>query len=96
MNVRPINDRVVVVRLEEEEKTAGGIIVPDTAREKPQRGKVAGVGPGRLDNRGRRIAMQVSEGDRVLFSKYAGTEIKIDNVDHVFMREDDILAILES
>lgn len=95
MNIRPLNDRVVVVRLEGENKTAGGIIIPDTAKEKPQQGKVVSAGPGRLDDKGKRIAMQVKNGDRVLFSRYAGTEIKIEGVEHIFMREDDILGVVE-
>ncbi|HCP14247.1 MAG TPA: co-chaperone GroES [Peptococcaceae bacterium] len=95
MKVQPLNDRVLVVRLEEEEKTAGGIIIPDSAKEKPQQGKIVGVGPGKLDDKGNRNALQVKEGDRILFSKYAGTEIKLDGVEHIFMREDDILGILE-
>jgi chaperonin GroES len=90
-----LNDRVIVKRLEEEEKTKGGIIIPDTAKEKPQEGKVVAVGPGKLDDAGKRAAMDVKEGDRILFSKYAGTEIKIEGEEHVFMKEDDILGILE-
>jgi chaperonin GroES len=90
-----MNDRILVVRVEEEKKTAGGIIIPDTAKEKPQEGKVTAVGPGKMGDDGKRIAMEVKKGDRILFSKYAGTEIKIDGVEHIFMREDDILGILE-
>jgi len=95
MNIKPLNDRVLVVRVEEEQKTAGGIIIPDTAKEKPQEGKVVAVGPGKLDKDGKRVPPEVKKGDRVLFSKYAGTDIKIDGVEHVFMKEDDILAILD-
>ena len=95
MKVKPMNDRVLVVRVEEEQKTAGGIIIPDTAKEKPMEGKVVAVGPGKQDETGKRIAMDVKEGDRVLFSKYAGTEIKMDGVEHLFMREDDILGVIE-
>jgi len=95
MKIRPLNDRVLVLREDEEQKSAGGIIIPDTAKEKPQRGKVVAVGSGKIDNEGKRIPLQVKAGDRILFGKYAGTEIKIDNVEHVFMREDDILSILE-
>ncbi len=95
MKIRPMNDRILVVRVEEEKKTAGGIIIPDTAKEKPQEGKVTAVGPGKMGDDGKRIAMEVKKGDRILFSKYAGTEIKIDGVEHIFMREDDILGILE-
>jgi len=95
MNIRPLNDRVLVLRIEEEEKTSGGIIIPDTAKEKPQEGKVVAVGPGKLDDEGKRIALEVKKDDRVLFGKYAGTEIKIDGVEHLIMREDDILGIIE-
>jgi chaperonin GroES len=90
-----MNDRILVVRVEEEQKTAGGIIIPDTAKEKPQEGKVIAAGPGKMGEDGKRIPLEVKKGDRVLFSKYAGTEIKIDGVEHMFMREDDILGILE-
>ena len=95
MKIKPLNDRVVVLRTNEEEKTSGGIIIPDTAKEKPQEGKVIAVGAGKLDEKGERIPMEVKEKDRVLFGKYAGTEIKIDGVDHLIMREDDILGIVE-
>jgi len=95
MKIQPINDRVLVIRVEEEKKTAGGIIIPDTAKEKPQEGKVVFVGPGKLGDDGKRVPLDVKKGDRVLFSKYAGTEIKIDGVEHIFMREDDILGVLE-
>jgi chaperonin GroES len=90
-----MNDRILVLRVEEEKKTAGGIIIPDTAKEKPQEGKVVSVGPGKTDDKGKRVSLEVKAGDRVLFSKYAGTEIKIDGVEHIFMREDDILGILD-
>jgi chaperonin GroES len=96
MNIKPMNDRVLVLRLEEQEKTSGGIIIPDTAKEKPQKGKVIAVGPGKMGDDGKRTPLDVSEGDEVLFSKYAGTEIKIDGVEHLFMREDDILAVFQS
>ena len=95
MKIRPLNDRVLVIRIEEEEKTSGGIIIPDTAKEKPQEGKVIAAGPGKFDDTGKRMPLDVKEGDRVLFGKYAGNEIKIDGVEHLIMREDDILAILE-
>ena len=95
MRVRPLNDRVLVLRIEEEEKTAAGIIIPDTAKEKPQEGKVVAVGPGRLDEEGKRISMDVKNDDRILFSKYGGTEIKIDGVEHLILRQDDILGIVE-
>jgi chaperonin GroES len=95
MKIRPMNDRILVVRVEEEKKTAGGIIIPDTAKEKPQEGRVVAAGPGKMSDDGKRIPMELKKGDRVLFSKYAGSEIKIDGVEHIFMREDDILGILE-
>jgi len=95
MKIKPLNDRVLVVREAEEQKSAGGIIIPDTAKEKPQRGKVVAVGPGKMDEGGQRIPLEVKKGDRVLFGKYAGTEIKLDGVEHVFMKEDDILTIIE-
>ncbi|MEE4602539.1 MAG: co-chaperone GroES [Desulfobacteraceae bacterium] len=95
MKIRPLNDRVLVIREEEEQKSAGGIIIPDTAKEKPQRGKVVAAGPGKMGEDGKRIPLEVKAGDRVLFAKYAGTDIKLDGVEHVFMREDDILSIVE-
>jgi chaperonin GroES len=95
MKIRPLNDRILVVRVEEVKKTAGGIIIPDTAKEKPQEGKVVAAGPGKVGEDGKRIPMEVKKGDRVLFSKYAGSEIKVDGVEQIFMREDDILGILE-
>jgi chaperonin GroES len=95
MRVTPLHDRVLVVRIEEEEKTSGGIIIPDSAKEKPQEGKVIAVGAGKLDEDGTRIPLDVKKGDRVLFSKYAGNEIMIDGVEHLIMREDDILAIVK-
>ena len=95
MKIKPLNDGVLVRREDEEQKSAGGIIIPDTAKEKPQRGKVVAVGSGKKDADGKRIPMEVKVGDRVLFGKYAGSEIKIENVEHVFMREDDILSIIE-
>ncbi|MCG6893934.1 MAG: co-chaperone GroES [Desulfobacteraceae bacterium] len=95
MKIKPLNDRVLVTRVEEEQKTAGGIIIPDTAKEKPQEGKVVAVGPGKMNDDGKRTALNVKAGDRILFSKYAGSEIKIDGVEHIFMREDDVLGILE-
>ena len=94
MKVKPLNDRILVVRVSEEQKTAGGIIIPDTAKEKPMEGKVVATGPGKLDDNGKRVPMEVKKGDTILFSKYAGTEISIDSVEHLFMREDDILAIV--
>jgi len=95
MKIRPLNDRVLVIREEEEQKTVGGIIIPDTAKEKPQRGKIVAAGPGKMGEDGKRIPLEIREGDRILFSKYAGTEIKLDGVEHLFMREDDILSIVE-
>jgi len=95
MKVKPLNDRVLVVRVEEEQKTKGGIIIPDTAKEKPMEGEVVAVGSGKRDEKGKRVPLDIKAGDRVLFSKYAGTEIKIDGVEHLFMREDDILGVLE-
>jgi chaperonin GroES len=93
MKIRPLNDRVLVMRIDEDEKTAGGIIIPDTAKEKPQEGKVMAVGPGKLDEKGERMSMEVKKGDRVLFTQYGGNEIEIDGVEHLIMQEDDILAI---
>jgi chaperonin GroES len=95
MKVKPLNDRVLVLRIGEEEKTSGGIIIPDTAKEKPQEGKVVAVGPGKVNDEGKKIVLDVKAGDKVLFGKYSGTEIKIDGVEHLIMREDDILAIIE-
>jgi chaperonin GroES len=95
MRVRPLNDRILVLRIEEEKKTSGGIIIPDTAKEKPQQGKVIAVGPGKPGDKGERISPDVKEKDRVLFGKYSGTEIKIDGVKHLILREDDILGVLE-
>ena len=95
MKVRPLNDRILVKRLEEEEMTKGGIIIPDSAKEKPAEGEIIAVGKGKINDKGDRIKMDVKVGDRVLFSKYGGTDVKIDGVDHLIMREDDILAIVE-
>jgi chaperonin GroES len=95
MKIRPLNDRVMVLRLEEEDKTVGGIIIPDTAKEKPQEGKVIAVGPGKVDEEGKRMGMDVKAGDRILFGKYSGNEIKVDGVEHLIMREEDILAVIE-
>ena len=94
MKIQPLSDRVIIKRIEEEEKTAGGIVIPDTAKEKPQEGEVVAVGPGKWDDYGKRMAMEVKKGDRVLFGKYAGSEIKIDGDAHIVMREDDILGVL--
>jgi chaperonin GroES len=95
MKLRPLHDRIVVKRLEEEEKTSGGIIIPDTAKEKPQQGKVIAVGKGRILEDGKVIPLVVKEGDRVLFTKYGGTDIKIEGEEHLIMREDDVLAVFE-
>lgn len=95
MKIKPLNDRVLVLRIDEEEKTSGGIIIPDTAKEKPEEGKVIGVGSGKVNEKGERIPLDVKKNDRVLFGKFAGTEIKIDGVEHIIMREDDILGIVE-
>jgi chaperonin GroES len=95
MKVRPLHDRIIVRRLEEEEKTVGGIIIPDTAKEKPQQGKVVAVGKGRTLENGEVVSLQVKEGDRVIFSKYSGTEVKIDGEELLIMREDDVLGIFE-
>lgn len=95
MKIRPLNDRILVKRLEEEAKTKGGIIIPDSAKEKPAQGEVIAVGDGKLDESGKRIPLQVKKGDRVLFAKYAGTEIKIEEEEHLVMREDDVLGIIE-
>jgi len=95
MKVRPLHDRVIVKRVEEEEKTKGGIIIPDSAKEKPQEGEVVAVGEGKVSEKGDRIALEVKAGDRILFSKYAGNEINIDGEEHLIMREDDIIAIVE-
>ena len=95
MKIRPLHDRLIVKRLEEEEKTKGGIIIPDTAKEKPIEGKVIAVGQGRMNKDGKKVPMDVKKGDRILFAKYGGTEVKIDEEEHLMMREDDVLAIIE-
>jgi len=95
MEVKPLNDRVLVLRVESVEKTAGGIIIPDAAKEKPQEGKVIAAGPGKLNDKGERIPLGVKKGDTVLFGKYSGTEITVDGVEHSIMREDELLAIIE-
>lgn len=95
MKVRPLNDRVLVIRIDQEEKTSGGIIIPDAAKEKPQEGKVVAVGSGKVNEDGKRIPLEIKENNRVLFSKYGGNEIKINGVEHVMIRADDVLAILE-
>ena len=95
MKIRPLQDRVIVQRIEEEEKTKGGLIIPDTAKEKPQEGKIVAVGKGKLNEDGKVTPMDVKVNDRVLFGKYSGTEIHIDGEEHLIMREEDILGIIE-
>ena len=94
MNIRPLQDRVLVKRIAEEERTKGGIVIPDTAREKPMEGEVMAVGNGKILENGGKITPEVKAGDRILFGKYSGTEVKIDGVEHLILREDDILVIL--
>ncbi len=95
MNLRPLQDRIIVKRLEEESMTAGGLYIPDTAKEKPQKGEIVAVGKGKITEAGKVIPVDLTVGDTVLFGKYAGTEIKIDGVDYLIMREDDILGVVE-
>ena len=95
MKVRPLRDRLIVKRVEEEGKTKGGIIIPDTAKEKPMEGEVIAVGNGRIKKDGTKIPMEVKKGDRILFAKYAGTEVKINGEEYLMMKEDDIFAIIE-
>jgi chaperonin GroES len=95
MKIRPLQDRILVKRVDEEEKTAGGIIIPDTAKEKPQEGKVVAVGNGKTDDDGKSIPLEVKKGDKVLFSKYSGTEVTIEGTEHLIIREDDVLGILD-
>ena len=96
MQFRPLHDRVVVRRIDAEEKTKGGIIIPDTAKEKPQEAEVMAVGPGKLTDDGKRSPMDVQEGDRILMGKYSGSEIKLDGTDYVILREEEILAVVSS
>ena len=96
MNVRPLQDRLLVRRVEEQEKTKGGIIIPDTAKERPLEGEVIAVGSGKRLEDGTLVALDVKKGDRILFGKYAGTEIKVDGVEHIIIREDEVLGIIES
>ena len=96
MKFRPLHDRVVVKRIEAEEKTAGGIIIPDTAKEKPQQGEVVSVGPGGRDEAGKLIPIDVKPGDRVLFGKWSGTEVKLDGVEYLIMKESDIMGVLDA
>lgn len=95
MNIRPLHDRILVKRIEEEEKTSGGIIIPDTAKEKPMEGKVVAVGKGKVSEDGKVTPLDVKKGDRILFGKYAGTEVKIEGEEHLIMREEDILGVIE-
>ena len=95
VKVRPLGDRILVKRLEEEEVMKGGIIIPDTAKEKPQRGEVVAIGLGRVDEDGKRIPLDVKEGDNILFGKYAGNEVTIDDEEYLIMREDDVLGIID-
>lgn len=95
MTIKPLYDRILLERVEKEEKSAGGIIIPDTAKEKPQHGIVRAVGEGKFDDNGERVPLQVSEGDKVLFGKYSGTEITLQGKEHIIMQEDEILAIIE-
>ena len=96
MNIQPLHERVIVKRVKEEEKTKGGIIIPDTAKEKPQEGLVIAVGSGRIEGEGKKkVPLEVKKGDRVLFSKYAGTEITIEGEEHLIMKEEDIIALIK-
>lgn len=95
MNIRPLHDRVLLKRLEQEEQVRGGIIIPDTAKEKPQEAEVVAAGPGKVNDDGKRVALEVKAGDRVLIGKYSGSDIKLDDEDYVIVREDEILAIVD-
>jgi chaperonin GroES len=95
MKIKPLQDRIIVKRLEEEEKTKGGIIIPDSAKEKPIEGKVVAIGTGKVKEDGTKLPLEVKVGDRVLFAKYAGTEVKIEGEEHLMMKEDDVLAVIE-
>ena len=95
MKLRPLQDRILVQRVEEETTTKGGIIIPDTAKEKPAEGKVVAVGNGKLGDDGKRVALEIKEGDRILFGKYAGTEVKIEGEEYLIMREDDVLGVID-
>ncbi|MFC1515367.1 co-chaperone GroES [Thermodesulfobacteriota bacterium] len=94
MKIKPLSDRVLISGIDAEQKTTGGIIIPDTAKEKPQKGKVVAVGPGKIGDNGKRIPPEVKKGDRVLFSKYGGTNIKIEDTEYLIMKESEILAII--
>ncbi len=95
MKIRPLHDRILVERIEEQEVKRGGIIIPDTAKEKPQEGKVIAVGTGKVNDEGKRLALDVKSGDRILFGKYSGSEVKLDDKEYLILREEDVLAILE-
>ncbi len=95
MKLRPLQDRILVRRVEEAQKTKGGIIIPDSAKEKPAEGKVVAVGNGKLNEDGKRIPLEIKKGDRILFSKYGGTEVQIDDEEHLIMREDDVLGVVD-
>ena len=95
MKVKPLHDRILVKRIEEGEQKVGGIIIPDTAKEKPQQGKVVAVGAGKIDDKGKRIALDVKDGDTILFGKYSGQEIKLDGEEFLIMREDEVLGVIE-
>ena len=95
MKIRPLADRILIKRIEQGEVKQGGIIIPDTAKEKPQEAEVVAVGPGKLDENGKRIPLEVKKGDRILIGKYAGTEVTVDDEEHIIMREDEVLAVLK-
>lgn len=95
MKIRPLNDRILVQRLKEVEKSKGGIIIPDSAKEKPAEGKIVAVGNGKLNEKGERVPLEVKKGDQILFSKYGGTDVKLDGEDYLIMREDDVLGVIE-
>jgi len=96
MKVKPLHDRILVKRIEEGEQVVGGIIIPDTAKEKPQQGKVVAVGAGKIDDKGKRVPLDVKDGDTILFGKYSGQEIKVDGEEYLIMREDEVLGVIES
>jgi chaperonin GroES len=95
MRIKPLHDQIIVKRVEEEEKTKGGIVIPDSAKEKPYEGKVVAVGPGKVKKDGKRIPMEIKAGDRILFARYAGSEVKIAGEEHLMMKEEDVLAVIE-
>ncbi len=95
MKIRPLADRILVKRIEQDEVKKGGIIIPDTAKEKPQEAEVVAVGPGKVDDNGKHVAMEVKKGNRILIGKYSGTEVTVDGAEHLILREDDVLAVIE-